>query len=67
MLDGAGDPVPDALLELWQAAPDGDVPHGAGSLRRDGFTFTGWGRASTDDTGHYSFSTLDARRARSSR
>ena len=39
--------------------PDGHVhPSGAGSLRRDGFTFTGWGRASTDDTGRYSFSTL---------
>ena len=29
-----------------------------GSLRRDGFTFTGWGRAATDDAGHYSFSTV---------
>jgi protocatechuate 3,4-dioxygenase, alpha subunit len=58
VLDGDDQPVPDALIELWQAAPDGDVPSGAGSLRRDGFTFTGWGRASTDDTGHYSFSTL---------
>ncbi len=25
VLDGAGDPVPDALLELWQADPDGRV------------------------------------------
>jgi len=58
VLDGAGHPVPDALVELWQATPDGHIPHGAGSLRRDGFTFTGWGRASTDDTGCYSFSTL---------
>ena len=58
VLDGAGDPVPDALLELSQAAPDGTFPSGAGSLRRDGYDFTGWGRASTDDTGHYSFSTL---------
>lgn len=58
VLDGRGEPVPDALVELWQAAPDGGIPGGGGSLRRDGFTFTGWGRASTDDTGHYSFSTL---------
>jgi protocatechuate 3,4-dioxygenase alpha subunit len=58
VLDGHGEPVPDALIELSQAAPDGDLPSGGGSLRRDGFTFTGWGRASTDDTGHYSFSTL---------
>jgi protocatechuate 3,4-dioxygenase alpha subunit len=58
VLDGAGDPVPDALLELWQADPDGVVPREAGSLHRDGSTFTGWGRAATDDTGRYSFSTL---------
>jgi protocatechuate 3,4-dioxygenase alpha subunit len=58
VLDGRGDPVPDALVELWQAAPDGEVPTRPGSLRRDGFTFTGWGRASTDDSGRYSFSTL---------
>jgi protocatechuate 3,4-dioxygenase alpha subunit len=56
--DGAGDPVPDALIELWQAAPDGSVPRAAGSLHRDGYTFTGWGRAATDRTGHYQFSTL---------
>ena len=56
--DGAGEPVPDALIELWQAAPDGTVPRAAGSLQRDGYTFTGWGRAATDRTGHYQFSTL---------
>jgi protocatechuate 3,4-dioxygenase alpha subunit len=29
-----------------------------GSLRRDGYTFTGWGRAATDDVGAYSFTTV---------
>jgi protocatechuate 3,4-dioxygenase alpha subunit len=29
-----------------------------GSLNRDGWTFTGWGRAATDNAGHWSFSTL---------
>jgi protocatechuate 3,4-dioxygenase alpha subunit len=58
VLDGAGDPVPDAILELWQADADGHVVQEAGSLRRDGFTFTGWGRASTDREGRYGFSTL---------
>lgn len=56
--DGAGAPVPDALLEIWQAAADGVVPTAVGSLRRDGWTFTGWGRASTDDDGRYSFTTV---------
>jgi protocatechuate 3,4-dioxygenase alpha subunit len=56
--DGAGAPVPDALLELWQADPGGTVPQEPGSLRRDGWTFTGWGRAATDNAGRYSFTTL---------
>ncbi|WP_395659047.1 protocatechuate 3,4-dioxygenase subunit alpha [Nocardioides sp.] len=58
VLDGNGDPVPDALLELWQADPDGRVPREPGSLRRDRHAFTGWGRAATDRTGHYRFSTV---------
>lgn len=58
VLDGAGTPIPDAVVELWQAAPDGTVVQQPGSLRRDGFTFTGWGRDHTDRAGHYSFSTL---------
>jgi protocatechuate 3,4-dioxygenase, alpha subunit len=57
--DGAGAPVPDALLEIWQAGADGTVPSVSGSLRRDGWTFTGWGRASTDAEGLYSFTTVE--------
>ncbi len=37
---------------------EGRVPAAAGSLRRDGWTFTGWGRAPTDNVGQYSFTTL---------
>lgn len=55
--DGAGAPVPDALVEIWQADSDGAVPTSS-SLRRDGDTFTGWGRAATDADGHYSFTTV---------
>ncbi|GAB7004848.1 protocatechuate 3,4-dioxygenase subunit alpha [Nocardioides sp. AN3] len=56
--DGVGTPIPDAMVEIWQADSDGVVPREAGSLHRDGWTFTGWGRAATDRTGHYSFSTV---------
>lgn len=56
--DGDGVPIPDALVEIWQAAPDGTVPSAAGSLHRDGWTFTGWGRCPTDRAGRYTFSTL---------
>jgi protocatechuate 3,4-dioxygenase, alpha subunit len=58
VLDGAGEPVPDALLELWQADERGRVPREPGSLRRDG-GFTGWGRAATDGEGRYAFRTLE--------
>jgi protocatechuate 3,4-dioxygenase alpha subunit len=56
--DGNGDPVPDALIELWQTDASGAVVQQPGSLRRDGWTFTGWGRAATDASGHYSFTTV---------
>jgi protocatechuate 3,4-dioxygenase, alpha subunit len=55
--DGAGDAVPDALIELSQPGPDGRLVRQTGSLRRDG-KFTGWGRCATDAAGQYSFSTL---------
>ncbi|WP_432841721.1 protocatechuate 3,4-dioxygenase subunit alpha [Dactylosporangium sp. CA-092794] len=58
VLDGAGAPIPDAMVEIWQAGPDGAVPRAEGSLHRDGWTFTGWGRASTDLRGHYAFTTV---------
>lgn len=58
VLDGAAQPVPDALVEIWQRGPDGGAGSRGGSLRRDGWTFTGWGRAATDNAGQYSFSTL---------
>jgi protocatechuate 3,4-dioxygenase, alpha subunit len=56
--DGAGQPVPDALIEIWQADQNGTVARTSGSLRRDGFTFTGFGRAAVDAEGHYSFTTV---------
>jgi protocatechuate 3,4-dioxygenase alpha subunit len=56
--DGAGDPVPDALLEIWQTDTSGRVPRAEGSRRRDGWTFTGFGRAPTDEGGRYTFTTV---------
>jgi protocatechuate 3,4-dioxygenase alpha subunit len=56
--DGAGDGVPDALVELWQPDSAGSIPHVPGSLRRDDATFTGFGRAATGVDGHYAFTTV---------
>ena len=57
--DGHGDPIPDAMIEIWQADQDGTISAVAGSLHRDPHAFTGWGRTSTDAVGHYWFTTVD--------
>ena len=48
VFDGAGDPIPDALVESWQAGPDG---------RFDG-EFRGFGRSGTDAEGAWAILTL---------
>lgn len=58
VLDGNGNPVPDSLVEIWQPDRDGQISRASGSLRRDGHTFTGWGRTATDNAGRYSFTTV---------
>ncbi|QJU55657.1 protocatechuate 3,4-dioxygenase subunit alpha [Herbiconiux sp. KACC 21604] len=57
--DGAGDPVPDAFVEIFGADSDGRVPHSRGAFRRDDHTFTGFGRAFTDGEGHFEFFTRE--------
>lgn len=57
--DGAGHPIPDAFIEIFGADADGSVPRARGSFRRDDHTFTGFGRAFTNDEGHYEFWTRD--------
>lgn len=57
--DGAGHPVPDAVLEIWQADAEGKVPQRTGSLVRDGYTFTGFGRSAVGNTGVFTFTTVN--------
>ncbi|CBT74672.1 MULTISPECIES: protocatechuate 3,4-dioxygenase subunit alpha [Glutamicibacter] len=57
--DGNGEIIPDALLEIWQADEHGNVVSREGSLVRDGYTFTGWGRVAVDNAGHYTFTTVN--------
>lgn len=59
VLDGGGDPVPDALLEIRQADPNGVVPRVEGSIARGQHDFTGWGRCAVDPGGHYEFTTVE--------
>jgi protocatechuate 3,4-dioxygenase, alpha subunit len=58
VLDGAGDPVPDALVEIRQADESGEVPHRPGGLRRAGHGFSGFGRCASDSDGGFWFSTV---------
>ena len=57
--DGKGVPVPDSMLEIWQADESGQVPEKPGSLLRDGYTFTGWGRQAVDNAGYFNFTTVN--------
>lgn len=59
--DGAGAPCPDALVETWQADPDGrfdhpDDPRGAVGPSVPGFR--GFGRSDTDASGRYRILTV---------
>lgn len=56
--DGESTPIPDAMIEIWQADEHGNIPKQDGSLIRDPFAFTGWGRATTDNVGTYRFTTV---------
>jgi len=53
VLDGDGKPVPDAMLEIWQADARGRYPEPPGTS-----AFRGFGRALTDSRGEYRFSTI---------
>lgn len=59
VFDGLGNPVSNAVLELWQADADGIYDH-AEDPRRDAHdaAFHGWGRVPTDAQGRFSFSTI---------
>ncbi|MGN8027636.1 protocatechuate 3,4-dioxygenase subunit alpha [Microbacterium sp. 22242] len=57
--DGAGAPIPDAMIEIFGADADGSVPRSRGAFRRDDHTFTGFGRSFTTDEGRYEFWTRE--------
>ena len=57
--DGKGDPLPDALIEIWQANGAGKYAHPADGrdLPRDP-PFDGFGRVPTSDDGSFAFTTV---------
>lgn len=59
VLDGDGNPVPDALIELWQANAHGKYAHpGDDQDKPVEAGFTGYGRIPTDDNGKFRFTTI---------
>jgi len=58
VFDGAGNPVPDAVVEIWQADADGNIPAESGGLVRKPGGFSGFGRSGSDDEGFYGFTTV---------
>jgi protocatechuate 3,4-dioxygenase alpha subunit len=59
--DGAGEPVPDAMVEIWQANEAGrysDPTSDRQNPPREPETFWGFGRSGTDADGRFSFVTV---------
>ncbi|MEN4920821.1 protocatechuate 3,4-dioxygenase subunit alpha [Achromobacter spanius] len=62
VIDGEGNPVPDGLVEIWQADARGVYRHPddprfeAGGAQRD--AFTGFGRVPTEADGGFRFTTI---------
>ncbi|GGK97608.1 protocatechuate 3,4-dioxygenase subunit alpha [Mangrovihabitans endophyticus] len=54
--DGAGEPVPDGLIETWQADPDGCFAHPDDPRGRH-TSFRGFGRCPTADAGDWAIRT----------
>lgn len=55
--DGAGAPIPDALVEIWHADARGGFVD-TGSIFGEATAFRGFGRCPTDGDGHYAFATV---------
>ena len=59
VLDGDGQPVPDAMLEVWQADPAGEYAQRVELEAHTGEgAFFGFGRIPTDADGKFRFSTI---------
>jgi protocatechuate 3,4-dioxygenase, alpha subunit len=59
VFDGDGKPVPDAMVEIWQANAYGRYNHPDDKQEKPlDPSFLGWGRSGTDKTGVFSFETV---------
>jgi protocatechuate 3,4-dioxygenase alpha subunit len=58
VLDGDGAPIPDAMVEIWQADAAGRYAHPADTRALPNAAFRGFGRSATDEAGRYAFDTI---------
>jgi protocatechuate 3,4-dioxygenase, alpha subunit len=59
VVDGDGSPIPDALIEIWQANAEGRYDHPEdGQEKSLDPAFHGWGRSATDKDGVFRFNTI---------
>jgi protocatechuate 3,4-dioxygenase alpha subunit len=60
IVDGDGAPLPDAIIEIWQANSEGRYDHADDKQEEKALdpTFHGWGRSATDKDGKFRFHTI---------
>jgi protocatechuate 3,4-dioxygenase alpha subunit len=59
ILDGDGKPVPDGIVEIWQANSQGKYAHPDDPQEKPvESAFSGYGRVPTDDEGRFRFTTI---------
>jgi protocatechuate 3,4-dioxygenase alpha subunit len=59
VLDGHGDPIPDSMVESWQADPNGRFDHVDAASAVSGLPgFRGFGRCLADEEGRYAILTV---------
>ena len=58
MFDGDGQPVPDCMLEIWQADAQGRFADPQDKRALPNSSFKGFGRCGTDANGGYAFDTI---------
>ena len=58
VIDGDGEPIIDAMLELWQPDGEGRFPSQEGREPGSNTGFTGFGRSDVDSNGFFAFETV---------
>jgi protocatechuate 3,4-dioxygenase, alpha subunit len=58
VFDGDGQPIPDCMLEIWQADAQGRFSDPQDQRALPNSTFKGFGRRGTDANGEYAFDTI---------